>query len=402
MKKKNILLVETGHGFGGAVTCLSNLLDFLDSSKYNLSVASSHNDNETKRLIERKCYHFFYLKKYKRPGWINRLLFGLNGKIAIFRKIAVALIVPIEFFLKLPFFYNLIRIVKKNRIEIVHINTGLINNQEAVFASWCFGIPCVVHVRGPEYSSVVSRFIAKYPIRFVAVSKFVENSLKNIGVSQKRIQVIYDGVKVVSSKALSETFGGNPNKFCFEKYNVGLFGCLLPWKGHEVFIEAIEILINKFKFKECKYFIVGDVPQRPKDYRDRLEKMVEDKGLSSNVVFTGHQDNVYSVMDKMDIVVHTSINPEPFGMVIIEAMSLGKVVVATNIGGPLEIIQDNYNGRLVSPSDSNLLAQVVYDLLSNQNKLVDMKKNAAVTVKEKFNLNIFEKEINNLYKEIIA
>ena len=99
-------------------------------------------------------------------------------------------------------------------------------------------------------------------------------------------------------------------------------------------------------------------------YEADLRAMVaEDPTLAGRVHFTGHQDDVYAWMDALDIVVHASFG-EPFGLVLVEAMALGKPLVATAAGGPTEIIEHGVSGLLVPPGDSVSLADAIGRILN--------------------------------------
>ena len=172
------------------------------------------------------------------------------------------------------------------------------------------------------------------------------------------------------------------NKYSYGKYNIGLFDCLVDWKGHKVFIKAIDILIRKEGMKECKFFIVGDTPNKNNHLKKELISLVDKLSLSDYVIFAGYQSNVYPLMKKMDIVVHTSIRPEPFGRVIIEAMALDKPVIATDMGGPKEIIQNGINEILILPNDPFKLAEVIVELLKNKEKMSYISENAVKTVEK--------------------
>ena len=85
--------------------------------------------------------------------------------------------------------------------------------------------------------------------------------------------------------------------------------------------------------------------------KKNIRKKVKNDNLEKCFEFTGHITNVNDYINQSTIIVHTSIEPEPFGMVIIEAMALEKPVIATSIGGPLEIISNEVDGFLVPPEN---------------------------------------------------
>ena len=103
-------------------------------------------------------------------------------------------------------------------------------------------------------------------------------------------------------------------------------------------------------------------------YERKIRALVEKLELSDRVHFMGYQENVYPLLKRFDIFVHTSIDPEPFGRVILDALALKKVVIASPYGGPAEIIEHAKNGYLIDPKDTDALSQKIIELCQNENQ----------------------------------
>ena len=102
-----------------------------------------------------------------------------------------------------------------------------------------------------------------------------------------------------------------------------------------------------------KALIVGDALfSGEKAYGERLKEYCREHGLEDRVSFLGFREDIPALMHLSDVIVHASVNPEPFGRVIVEGMLAGKPVIATRCGGPMEIIDDLQTGVLVSPNDA--------------------------------------------------
>jgi glycosyltransferase involved in cell wall biosynthesis len=140
---------------------------------------------------------------------------------------------------------------------------------------------------------------------------------------------------------------------------VGLFGRLAPWKGQHVLLAAIRELTG------VRALIVGDALFGEKNYRDELVALASSPELAGRVRFLGHRDDVPQLMKAVDIVVHTSVEPEPFGRVIVEGMLAERPVIATVGGGVREIIADGVNGLLVPPNDPAALAAAIRALAAD-------------------------------------
>jgi glycosyltransferase involved in cell wall biosynthesis len=135
---------------------------------------------------------------------------------------------------------------------------------------------------------------------------------------------------------------------------IGIVGRLQRWKGIHVLIEAMPKVLQNYPDAYC--VVVGGKHDLEPDYPTFVEQRIADLGLGDRIILAGLQQNVPEWMQAMDIVVHASDN-EPFGIVTIEAMALGKPVVAAASGGPTEIITDGENGLLASYGDAD--AQVI-------------------------------------------
>lgn len=151
---------------------------------------------------------------------------------------------------------------------------------------------------------------------------------------------------------------------------VGTVGQIARWKGQRHFIEAARELSGRLS--GVYFLIVGDVLFEETDYKKQLLQLVEDMALQDRVIFTGYREDPLSLMHAFDLLVHPAVEPEPFGRVLIEAMALGKPIVASNTGAAPEIVQDGKTGILVSPGDSHALAEAVEHLLENPEAAQEM------------------------------
>lgn len=152
---------------------------------------------------------------------------------------------------------------------------------------------------------------------------------------------------------------------------IGIVGRLQRWKGMHVLVEAMPQVLQQYP--DAHAVIVGGKHDLESDYEDFLKKQITDLGLSdraersaggNHITMAGLQRNVPEWVQAMDIFVHAS-DKEPFGIVIIEAMALGKPVIAGDAGGPREIITDGVNGLLTPYDNKDALAQAILRYLNN-------------------------------------
>ena len=137
---------------------------------------------------------------------------------------------------------------------------------------------------------------------------------------------------------------------------IGIVGRLQRWKGMHVLVEAISQVRERYPDIHC--LIVGGKHNLEPNYASYLEEKITLLELENQVILADHQENIPEWMQAMDIFVHASDN-EPFGIVIVEAMALGKPVVATDTGGPTDIISDRVNGLLTPYGNSEKLVNAI-------------------------------------------
>ncbi len=142
---------------------------------------------------------------------------------------------------------------------------------------------------------------------------------------------------------------------------VGMFARLQEWKGQHIFLEAAAEL-RRMGIPARFWIVGGETPWVDGDYPGRLRRLTRSLGLSEHVEFLGSRADVAPLMMATDAVVHASIKPEPWGLVVAEAMALARPVVATAHGGPLEMIRHGDTGMLIPPGDARVLAAVLSNL----------------------------------------
>ncbi|MEH2289964.1 glycosyltransferase family 4 protein [Nostoc sp.] len=144
---------------------------------------------------------------------------------------------------------------------------------------------------------------------------------------------------------------------------IGIVGRLQRWKGMHVLVQAMPKILHKYPDAHC--VVVGGKHDLEPDYQDFLKAEITALGLKDQVIMAGLQRNIPEWVQAMDVFVHAS-DKEPFGIVIIEAMALGKPVIAGSAGGPTEIITDGMNGLLTPYGDVDKLAIAILRYLDEQ------------------------------------
>ena len=181
-----------------------------------------------------------------------------------------------------------------------------------------------------------------------------------------------------------------------DKKIILLPGRLTEWKGHEMFIEAISNLKKNSPKLEFIAIILGS-DQGRKIYKKKLIRMVEQHRLNSNILFIEHLDLMPIAYEISNVVVSSSIEPEAFGRVSVEAQSMEKPIIASNIGGSKETIINDKTGFLFEAGDSKKLSEKLDEVLNlSEVTLNGIGAEGRKNVIIKFNV---EKMCNNTYSE---
>ena len=151
---------------------------------------------------------------------------------------------------------------------------------------------------------------------------------------------------------------------------LGLVATFAHWKGHDVFLEAAaKAKAQAASDRPCRFYIVGGpiyLTTGSQWSLDDLKSRAEALGLGESLGFAGHQTDPSAAMRALDVIVHASIRPEPFGRVIIEGMACGKAVIAVSGGGSAELFVDNETALGIPAGDPEALAQAMLRLISDE------------------------------------
>ena len=168
-----------------------------------------------------------------------------------------------------------------------------------------------------------------------------------------------------------------------EKFKILLPGRLTRWKGQEMFIEAINLLKKKYKKENIQIIILGSHQGR-KVYFKKLISLVDKYGIKKDVHFLEHYNEMPVVYYISDLVVSSSIEPEAFGRISVEAQAMRKPILASNHGGSKETILDGKSGFLFDNNNPDSLAE-------NLNKLIEMDKDKLQSIGNEGRKNILKK-----------
>ncbi|MRN51552.1 glycosyltransferase family 4 protein [Paenibacillus monticola] len=308
---------------------------------------------------------------------------------------AVNLGAPAAAFKLLAYGRKLAPLLKQEKVVCVHTNS-LKSALYGTIAAKKAGVPLIWHIRdhigAPYLKPVVAKTIRVLsrliPNGVIANSHSTLNALEL--PSSKKTLVVYS--------AFAKAIGAGIGKRDQKTFNVLLVGRLAHWKGQHIVLEAAKAFKQDTR---VKFWLAGDALFGEEEYKQELiQKMAKDE--LTNVSLLGHVEDIQGLMNKADLLIHTSITPEPFGQVIVEGMAAGLPVIASAEGGPVEIVIPGETGLLIQPGDAKILADSITWMLEHPEERKRMADNGMRRVKEHFVIENTVRDIVDYYKGLLA
>jgi len=303
-------------------------------------------------------------------------------------------------------FIKLYQLLKKGNFDIVHTHSS----KAGILGRWAARLakaPYIVHTphgnifygyygRFLTYLFILmERFSARFTHRIITLTnKGIEEHLGfKVGFPDKFLS-IYSGIDLSSFLGYKED-DMNVKKELGIPVNhrvVGSVARMVPVKDHLTLIKAAPLIAEAFP--QVSFLLVGDGP-----LRSHVELLAEKLGVGKRVIITGMRDDIPRLLSAMDIVTLTSLN-EGMGRSLVEAMAMGRAVVATDVGGVAEVVEDGTTGLLVPPSSPHQLAEAVINLLRDDKKRESFGWRARNMV-ARFSAQAMVREIEKLYLELM-
>lgn len=358
MTKKVLQLIETS-GPGGAERVLVNLVG---------------------QLSQRGYYPLICLRK---SGWLSQQLEALPSQIKI---------IPQDGYINCRWFRHIGNLIRAEQVSVIHAHEFSMNVYGTILSA-ITGVPLVTTVHGKSYYSEKWRRRFAYRLvsrgsKMVAVSEDIRQFLINkVGIKEKHVITIPNGIDV---SAYDDRFDAEQRPTNGpRKYVIGSVGSLYPVKGHTYLLKALAIVLKKHPDVICKIAGQGHLISQ-------LEVEAAELGIEQRIEFLGLCDNIPQFLQNIDIFVLPSVS-EGLPLAILEAMAAGKPIIATNVGGISEAVQDQRSGFLVPPRDPAALAQRITQVLADPVLSRELGAAGRERVKRHFSLEKMAKHYQALY-----
>ncbi len=392
MKKTRVIHIITRLDKGGSAETTLLIVSLMNHEKYDVFLAhglslESHMSIMEKEtvaldmsLAEAKGVRLFAL-----PSLVRRLSFK-NDLLA---------------------FISIYRLIKRIKPHIVHTHTskaGLLGRLAACLAR----VPIIIHTpHGHVFHSYYGPIMTKIFVFAEKMLSFMtdkitaltngerDEHLKEGIASFEKYVIVHSGVTLDRLMNMSVDIEAGKKKYGIpQNCNViGVIGRLVPIKGHKYLVSAAESIIKEFH--NTVFVFVGDGYLKAS-----LERQAESIRVRKNIIFTGWRKDAAEILDLFDILVLPSLN-EGMGKVLVEGMALGKPIVASSVGGIIDLVKNGENGILVPPRDSDALGNAILQLIKNKNLAEELGKNGKAKVYPEFDASVMVKEIDDLYDSLL-
>lgn len=370
-----ILLLHSSNDMYGASRIVLQVIDILIKAKYEVHVILPYNGVLNKIITEKGASCSTYNLGVLRKKYLN--LKGLYNR-----------------FLKIKMAKNYIsNYIDKHHIDLLYTSTSVIIS--GGLAAKKRGIPNISHIHeiptGNKFYEIFTGLFARhFSTKVIGVSNSVAKHWRSY-LKKTQLIKVYNGIVFPFTKTPNNTKREIDNKI-----TVTSIGRLVPGKGHKYFIEAAKELLklnNQYQF-----LIVGDTFPGYEPYEDELKTFVVENNLHEKIHFLGLRTDVESILGKSDLFFHSSITPDSLPTVIFEAIKMRVPVVATELAGAVEILDNGNCGLLVPLNNAKKAADLINNYIKDEKlKILNIEKAIEYT-DQHFSPMQFKKNILDIFK----
>jgi glycosyltransferase involved in cell wall biosynthesis len=290
-------------------------------------------------------------------------------------------------------------LIHKKKFDIIHTHTmrDHVLGSLAAKQGGKTGSVRTQHIHFPENPSFMAQLAyKKWTDVIVCNSDFIKKDLEKAGIDNSLLRVVHNGID------FDRIGDGEDSENIRDEFEIpegcpviGCAGSLFKTKGQEHLIKAFPAILKKYP--DARILIAGDGSERK-----NLEKLSESIEGGQKIIFAGKRKDMANIMKSIDIMVVPSVWEEPFGLVNVEAMYAGVPVIASNVGGIPEIIEDSKTGLLVPPGDEAAIANAVIKLLEDNDLKNRIIKNARERAENYFSSERMAKDMIKVYEDVLA
>ncbi|MDD3375403.1 MAG: GT4 family glycosyltransferase PelF [Candidatus Omnitrophica bacterium] len=287
---------------------------------------------------------------------------------------------------------KLAEIIIREKIDLVHVRSR-VPGWIAYFACRKTRTPFLTTCHGYYSKNLFGRVMGWSKFVIVPSQVIGQHMIQNFNVLPENIRLIPRSVDLRKYDIPHKSIAGGSG------YVVSIVGRITPLKGHEYFLKSMARVVRHFPY--MKIWIIGDASPKKQSYKDGLEALTRRLGLSDNVEFLGNRRDIPELLSKTDVLVLSTVTQESFGRVIVEAQAAGVPVVATKVGGVVEIIDHEKTGLLVLPRQPEEMAEAVVRLLEDKALAARLVANAKQKILSNYTLEHMASQTLKVYEELL-
>jgi len=295
---------------------------------------------------------------------------------------------------------RLCEIINKENIDIVHARSrvpAIIGFFAAKYTNRVF----ITTAHGYYNTHLTSKPMGWGRFVIVASRDMARHMREDFGVPYERIRLIPRGVDLSEFKFIGGDRETDKDEHSKRRDMViGIVSRITPLKGHADFLRAVAMVARTMP--SIKVLIAGEAPPSKKKYREELELLARRLGIGNIVDFVGSREDIPEIISQLDVLVLPTKTPEAFGRVIVEAQAVGVPVVATRVGGVVDIIRDGENGLLAFPGDPHSIAEAIMKLLKDKELASSVVGTARRDVEGKYSLVGMAEKTLDVYSEALS
>ncbi len=357
----HVFAFEEAEGFGGAFVDLAHIATALRERGVAVTIARSWDDPAWKALSDAGCV----LKSHTRPELADRLRRHLEAGSAqvgslrsrVDRVARLGLYGAEQLAVALPLGLRYGAWAKRNGVTHMFCNNGFAHNTSALVAGRVAGANVLSYQQGESDGSGGHHRLLPLVDHLFCVSAYIHQVEQRLAPEvAARSSVLYPGVHLPKAEDAAPRTGDG-------RVRVGMVGMLTPWKGQLAFIDAMaQVMAAR---PEVDGLLFGRPLATQADYPRLISERIEAHGLAHRFQVVSDRSRPEDIYPHLDISVHCSLLPEPFGRVVIEAMSFGRPVIAADRGGPREVVSPDVGAR-ANPEDTESLAAAILRLTDDR------------------------------------
>jgi glycosyltransferase involved in cell wall biosynthesis len=379
---KKILFVHQSAELYGSDKTLLLLLKYLDKNKF-FPIVVLPNEGPLKTALESEKIEVVIAPIIK----LHRKMFVPKNLFLILNQVRMG-------------FLLLNKLYKEHHFEIVYSNTL------AVLLGYLFAkknrIKHIWHVHeiieSPKIVNRIFRFLLARKSNSFTIynSRATANFWESTFEKRDNFNIVSNGLEVPTENiSINKIIEVRKNLFeVNEEIVIGLVGRINKWKGQFILIEAFYNLTKKYT--KLKLIFVGSTTENQLYILKELTSKIKEYNIENFVKIIPFQSNINQVWHSIDIAIVPSIEPEPFGLVALEAMLARKPVIASNHGGLTEIVKHNSTGLLVEPNNVEELIKAIEILVNDENLRLEMGKKGYIRAIEEFSIQKYVSKIEKV------